>query len=151
MMSLKNKIIHIKILESGTTKKSEIKEYQKFIRLLTSLEQRDWSTSEIQHIENKLDSLDLKATTSNQEKYVRKAFKLFQEYLKETFSLTVKGYYGSKGLVLGVAFGVIFGVVVLPNFERSLGISIGLALGMAIEMIIGHSLDAQAMASGKSI
>lgn len=151
MMSLKNTIIHFKNLESGTTKKSEIKAYQKFIRLLSSLEQSDWSTTEIQLIENKLDSLDLKATAGNHEKYVRKAFKQFQAYLKETFSLTVKGYYTNKGIALGAAFGVTFGVIVLPNFERSLGISMGLALGMAIGIIIGRSLDARAMASGKSI
>jgi len=150
-MTLQDALNYFKNLESETTKRSEIKVYQKFIQILTSLENRDLSDSEIQSIEQELDALDLNSTTTNNKKYFNKAFKQFQKYLKDTFSLTTKGYYTNIGIGLGVSFGVVFGIVVLSSFERSLGISFGITLGMLIGLIIGRNLDSQAMASGKIV
>ncbi|WP_111623087.1 hypothetical protein [Arenibacter echinorum] len=146
-MTLKNALDHFKNLESKTTKKSEIKIYRKFIQILTSLENSDLLDSEIQSIEQQLDVLQLNATTTKN----KKALKQFLKYLKETFSLTPKGYYTNLGIGLGSSFGIIFGIVVLSNFERSLGISFGIALGMLIGLVVGRNLDSRAKDAGKMI
>ena len=146
-MTLKNALDHFKNLESKTTKKSEIKIYRKFIQILTSLENSDLLDSEIQSIEQQLDVLQLNANTTKN----KKALKQFLKYLKDTFSLTPKGYYTNLGIGLGSSFGIIFGIVVLSNFERSLGISFGIALGMLIGLVIGRNLDSQAKDAGKMI
>ena len=147
IMTLKNALDHFKNLESKSTKKSEIKIYRKFIQILTSLENSDLLDSEIQSIEQQLDVLQLNATTTKN----KKALKQFLKYLKDTFSLTPKGYYTNLGIGLGSSFGIIFGIVVLSNFERSLGISFGIALGMLIGLVIGRNLDSQAKDAGKMI
>ncbi|SHF22878.1 hypothetical protein SAMN03080594_1039 [Arenibacter palladensis] len=147
IMTLQNALDHFKNLESKTTKKSEIKIYRKFIQILTSLENSDLLDAEIQSIEQQLDVLHLNANTTNN----KKALKQFQKYLKDTFSLTPKGYYTNLGIGLGSSFGIVFGIVVLSNFERTLGISFGIALGMLIGLVIGRNLDSQAKDAGKMI
>jgi hypothetical protein len=147
-MTLKNAVTHFESLVAETTKKSEIKVYQDFIQILSSLEKRDLSETEIQAIETVLDSLDINTTTAHHKKHYIKALQQFKKYLKDTFSLTTKGYYSNLGVGLGMSFGVLFGVVVLGSLERSMGISLGISLGMLIGLLIGRHLDAQAEASG---
>ena len=147
IMTLKNALDHFKNLESKATIKSEIKIYRKFIQILTSLENSDLLDYEFQSIEQQLDVLQLNATTTKN----NKALKLFLKYLKDTFSLTPKGYYTNLGIGLGSSFGIIFGIVVLSNFERSQGISFGIALGMLIGLVIGRNLDSRAKDAGKMI
>tara|TARA_R110002033_G_scaffold119307_1_gene162711 strand:- start:126 stop:614 length:489 start_codon:yes stop_codon:yes gene_type:complete len=151
IMTLQNALEHFKGLESKTNVKAEIKTYQKFIQILLSLENSDLTDSEIRSIEQQLDVLDLNESTAKNKKYYSKRFKQFQKYLKDTFSLTPKGYYTNLGIGLGSSFGIIFGIVVLSNFERSMGISFGIALGMLIGLVIGRHLDSQAKAAGKMI
>jgi|TARA_R110000744_G_scaffold219390_5_gene338113 hypothetical protein len=151
IMTLQNAVNHFKNLEAKTTKKSEIKIYQKFIQLLYSLGNSALSESEIQSIEKQLDGLDLNSTSTKNKNYFLRTYKLFQKYLKDTFSLTTKGYYTNLGIGLGSSFGIIFGIVVLSNLERSLGISLGIALGMLIGLVIGRNLDSQAKAAGKML
>ena len=150
-MTLQDALEHFKNLESETTKNSEIKIYQKFIEILTSLENSDFSDAEIKTIEQELDAFQLNSITTNRERYFKKAFNQFQKYLKDTFSLITKGYYTNLGIGLGASFGLVFGIVVLSSFERSLGMSFGISLGMLIGLIIGRNLDSQAKAEGRMI
>jgi len=151
IMTLKNALNYFESLVSESSKKSEIKVYEEFIHIITGLEKRDLSDSEIQSIEVTLDELKLNSISTNNKKYFTKALQQFKKYLKDTFSLTTKGYYTNMGIGLGSLFGVVFGIVVLSSFDRSLGISLGLTFGMVIGLIIGRYLDAQAMASGKMV
>jgi hypothetical protein len=150
-MTLQDALHHFKNLESETTDTSEIQVYQKFIQLLTRLENRGFSDIEVEAIEQKLDTLDLKSTSLKSKKHFRSALRQFQNYLKDTYSLTSKRYYTNMWLGLGASFGVAFGAVFLSGLERSLGISFGISLGMVIGLIIGRNLDAQARAAGKVI
>ncbi len=136
-------------LKIGTTIKSEIKVYKKFIYVLTELKRRGFSKDEIQSIEAKLDSLNLESNPENGKKYLKKALIKFEKYLKDTFSLTSKRYYTNMGIGLGSSFGILFGIVVLSSFEQSLGISLGLIIGMIIGLIIGRSMDAKALSEGR--
>ena len=138
-------------LKTETTKKSEIKVYEKFLHILSELKIRAFSNDEIQAIETKLDRLNLKSNPENRKKYFKKALSTFEKYLKDTFSLTTKRYYTELGIALGASFGILFGVVFLSSWERSMGISLGLIIGSGIGGAIGRSMDSQSKAAGKML
>lgn len=150
-MTLKNAIDLFNQLIAETSKKSEIKVYQDFIHILTSLEQMNLTESNVQLIETKLDTLDIDSRSTNEKRHFKEALQQFKKYLKDTFYLTTKGHYTNLGIALGMSFGVLFGFVVLSGFERSMGISLGLSLGMFIGLLIGRHMDARAQASGKTV
>ena len=58
-------------LVSNSTKKGEIKIYQKFVLVLKGLDNRNLSTDQKDLIEQKLTTLDLKQQTPNRKKYIR--------------------------------------------------------------------------------
>ena len=138
-------------LKTETTKKYEIKVYEKFLHILTELKNRAFSKDEIDSIETELDSLNLKSNPENRKKHFKKALSKFVKYLKETFSLTTAGYYTKLYGGLGLSFGLLFGVAILSNLERSLGISLGLIGGMVVGSIIGRNKDAQVKSNGNMI
>jgi hypothetical protein len=150
-MTLQAAYNFIESLKTETTKKSEIKVYEKFLHILSKLKIREFSNDEIQAIETELDRLNLKSNPENRKKYFQKALSTFEKYLKETFSLTTKRYYTELGIVLGASFGILFGVVFLSSWERSMGISMGLIIGSGIGGAIGGSMDTKAMSADRVI
>ena len=150
-MTLKNAINFFESLATETSKESEIKVYQEFIQIISSLEMKDLSKNEIQSIETELDNLNLKSNFVNRKKYFNKAISDFKKYLRDTFSLTPKGYYTTFYGGLGLTFGLLFGVAILSSLERSLGISLGLIGGMVVGSIMGRSKDAQVKTAGKML
>jgi hypothetical protein len=150
-MTLKNAFNFFESLVTETSKKSELKIYQEFTQIITGIENKNLSVSEIQSIETELDSLNLKSNPENRKKHFRKALSKFETYLKDTFSLTSKGYYTKLYGALGLSFGLLFGVAILSNLERSLGISLGLIGGMVVGSLLGREKDAQAKAAGKML
>lgn len=147
-MTLKNALNYFENLKAGTIKKSEIKVYDKFIYILSELRKRELSKEEIQSIESELESYHLESNPGNRKKYFKKALSKFEKYLKDTFSLTSKGYYTSMGIALGSSFGILFGVIFLSGFERSLGISLGISIGLLVGIFVGRYMDTQAKAAG---
>lgn len=143
-MKLKNARIYLESLTAETNKKSKIKVYKKFILIISSLEKRNLSESEIESIEKELDALSLDSSNVK----FSKALRQFEKYLKQTFSLTSKEYYQKLYGGLGLLIGLLFGVIFLSNLERSLGISYGLLGGMVVGSLIGRQLDAQAKTAG---
>ena len=95
--------------------------------------------------------MKLRSNSRNRKKYYKKALNAFKNYLKETYSLTTKGYYTQLYGGLGLSFGLLFGVAILSNLERSLGLSLGLIGGMLVGSIMGRNKDAQAKISGKTL
>lgn len=150
-MTLKDVINFFENLEAETSSKSEIKIYQEFIQIITSLENKNLSDTKIQSIETELNHLNLKSNPENRKKYFNKSLSAFKKYLKDSFSLTQKGHYTTLYGGLGLVFGLLFGVAILSNLERSLGISLGLIGGMVVGSIMGRSKDAQAKAAGNML
>ena len=147
LMTLKEAYNFFESLKTETTKKSEIRVYEKFVYILSELKIREFTKSENQSLETELDSLNLK---SNQDiKFFKKALSKFEKFLKDTFSLTSNAYYTKLYGGLGLSFGLLFGVVFLSGWERSLGISLGLIFGMVIGSIIGRSMDVKAKSEGR--
>ena len=149
-MTLKNALNFFERLKRETTKKSEIKIYQKFVYTLTELKNREFSNDEIQSLETALDRLQLESNPENRKKFFKKALNKFESYLKDTFTLTIKGYYAQLYGGLGLSFGLMFGVAILSNFG-SLGMSIGLIGGMVVGSIIGRKKDAEVKAAGNML
>jgi len=150
-MTLQEVYTFFESLKIETTKKSEIRVYEKFLHILSELKNRDFSKDEIQSIEAELDRLKLASNHENRKKYFGKALSKFEKFLKDTFSLITKGYYTIIGIVLGSSFGILFGIVILTGLERSLGIALGLSIGMLIGLIIGRNMDSQAETAGKML
>lgn len=150
-MTLKKALDYFKSIVSKTSNKSEIRIYKEFIRILTSLEERDLSVSEIKAIETELKRLNLDDAVDHNKRYYKKALTQFEKFLKDTFSLTSKGYYTKIGIALGMTFGLLFGVVILSHLERSMGIALGVSLGMFVGLLIGRYLDAKALSSGNMV
>ena len=148
-MTLQEAYNFFESLKIETTKKSEIRIYEKFLHILSELKNRDFTTDEIQSIETELDSLNLKSNPENRKKYFGKALHKLNEYLKSTFSLIPGGYYVTYGIAFGVAFGPVLGVLFGQFFEKSLGISIGISIGIIVGLLAGQYLDSQAKAAGR--
>ena len=147
-MTLQEAYKFIESLKTESTKKSEIKVYEKFLHVLSGLKTRTFSEDEHQSIETELDRLNLKSNPTNRKKYFKKALSIFEKYVKDTFSLITAGYYTKLYGGLGLSFGLLFGVVFLSSWERSLGISMGLIGGMVVGSIIGRNKDSQVEAAG---
>ena len=137
--------------KTETSKRSEIKVYNKFLDILTSLENKEFSKEEMQSIETELDRLKLNARPENRKRYFKKALGEFQKYLKKNFSLTPERYFTGMGIGLGASFGVVLGILIGERFERSLGISLGVSFGLLIGLLVGRYLDSQAKAEGKML
>ena len=150
-MTLQEAYNFFESLKIETTKKSEIKIYEKFLHILSELKIREFSEDEIQSIETELDNLNLKSNPENKKKYFKKALTKFEKYLKDTFSLTSKGYYAELGIALGMTWGVVAGILIGERFEKSLGISLGISIGMLIGIFVGRYMDSQAKAAGKML
>lgn len=148
-MTLQEAYNFFEILKNQTTTRSEVRVYEKFLHILTELKIRAFSKDQIQSIETELGSLNLESGHEKKIKFFKKALSKFENFLKDTFSLTSKGYYTQLGIGLGSSFGILFGVVVLSNIERSLGIAIGLSIGMIIGLTIGRSMDTKATKKGR--
>ena len=147
-MTLQETYNFFESLKTETTKKSEIKVYEKFIYILTELKNREFSIDEIQSLELALDHLNLKSNPEKSIKFFKKALSTFEKYLKDTFSLTTKDYYTNLSVSLGMLFGVVSGILIGERFEKSLGISFGICIGMFIGAFIGRRMDSKAKVAG---
>jgi hypothetical protein len=150
-MTLQEAYNFFESLKTETTKKSEIKVYEKFLHILSKLKLRALSENEIHSLETELKSLNLKSNPKNRKKYFKKALNTFEEYLKDTFTLTIKGYYTERAISYGILFGVVAGVVLGERFEKSLGISFGICMGLFIGAFIGRRMDSQAKEAGNML
>lgn len=142
-------------LLSQTDKKTEKKIYTCFIRTLSSLENRDLTENQLQLIQEKLSSLNLKTTTGNRKKYYGQKLSEFKAFLKNKFSFTSEKYYTELGMIygmsLGTGIGLSIGVAISPNLGTSIGLSIGTCVGMALGIVYGVRKDADAKRQGRVI
>jgi hypothetical protein len=136
-------------LKNDTTEKSEIKVYEELLHILSRLKIREFSKNEINSIETELDRFNLESNPENRKKHFKKALSKFQKYLKDTFSLTSKGYYTKLGVQLGSSFGIVAGIIIGERFEKSLGIALGIGIGMLIGVFVGQSMDAKAKSENR--
>lgn len=140
-MTIKESKEFLKNQLDESTKRREIKIYNKFIGILLSLENREFSTHQTEMIEKELTLLNLKQPTKNRKKYIRKKLSEFVQYLESEYSLILEGHYANLGMVLGLVFGVAVG---LSIFRDSGGSSTGMCFGMLMGILIGRYMDKKA-------
>ncbi len=143
-MSISKTVNYLRNLITGTQKKADIRLYEKYIALLSDLENKDLSEEQLSSIEETLNELKLDADTENRKKYLQKQFEKFSGYLKKEFSFITEGYYTTMGVAFGLLFGTAFGTIFGSLFERSLGISLGASFGLIIGVVVGKYLDTEA-------
>ncbi|NQX96498.1 MAG: hypothetical protein HRT73_01285 [Flavobacteriales bacterium] len=140
-MTIKETRGFLKNLINESTKSREIKIYNKFIGVLTGIENRDFSTYQIELIEKELTILNLKQPTKNRKKYIRKKLSEFVEYLESEYSIILEGHYTDLGLKMGLIFGMALGAAI---FRDGGGSSTGMCFGIFIGYIIGKYMDKEA-------
>jgi F0F1-type ATP synthase assembly protein I len=155
MMDIDKASEFLKTLLAQTDKKRERKVYNCFIRTLASLKKRDLTEDQLKLIDEKLASLNLKATTKNKKKYYKQRLSEFRTFLKDEFSFTTEKYYTELGMIYGMIFGtsmgLTIGMAINPAFGTSIGMSIGTGVGMVIGMMYGARKDTEAKRLGRVI
>lgn len=155
MMNVKKASELVNTLLSQTDKKSEKKVYTCFIRILSSLDNRDLTEDQSQLIQEKLSSLNLSTATKNRKKFYRQKLSEFKSFLKKEFSFTTEKHYTELGMIygmsLGTGIGLSIGTAMNPSFGTSIGLSIGTAIGMVLGMMYGARKDAEAKRLGRVI
>lgn len=149
-MTSKNAIKLFHRFAAKATKRSDIRIYQEFIRILSNLENRELTQAETESIESKLDAMELTGPVKKIVHY-RTALRRFERYLLESFSFVTKGYYKKRGIAFGAVLGVVVGTVWLSDFERSIGISLAVSVGTLLGIIVADYLESRAKSSGKLI
>ena len=140
-MTIQNAIELLNDSIKKSTKKSEIKIYNKFIGILSNLKKREFSPIQIKLIESELeDYFNIKDVT-NKRKHFKQILNQFINYLSNEFSLVLEGHYTSLGVGLGICFGLAFGSIFFN--EPSKG-SIGMCIGMCVGILVGKYLDGEA-------
>ena len=137
-------------LLSQADKKSEKKLYTCFIRTLTSLKNKDLTQSQLELIQEKLSSLNLKTTTENRKKFYKQKHSEFKEFLKNEFSFTSEKHYTELWMIYGMIIRTVFGFI-FGGIGISFGISIDPGAGLIFGMLYGSTKDAEAKKQGKVI
>lgn len=144
-----------KNLLSQTNKKSERRIYNCFIQVLSSLEKKELTNEQIDRINNKLTSLNLKEIRANRRKLYSQRLNEFKTFLKSEFSFTTKKYYAgiymAYGMVFGSGVGLSLGTAINPTWGLSLGMSMGTSMGMLFGMLYGAKKDAEAKRQGRVV
>ncbi len=141
-MNIKEAREFFKNLVNESSQRREIKIYNKFIGVLTGIENREFSIHQIEMIEKELTILNLKQPTKNRKKYFRKKLSEFVQYLESEYSIILEGHYADLGLKIGLVFGVALGIAI---FRDSGGSSTGMCFGMFIGYFIGKYMDKEAV------
>ena len=129
------------------------------------MKKKDLTKNQSQLIQEKLSSLNLKATTENRKKYYKQKLSEFKAFLKNEFSFTSAKYYTeiwmvygmifgtglglALGAALGTAFGVGAGTAIGPAMGTAIGLSAGTGAGMVFGMLFGARKDAEAQSQGR--
>lgn len=135
-------------LKSRTDKKSEIKIYNKFQKLLVSIKNKGIEENELSAIEKELNTLELSSEPQNPRRFFRKKFNALVSFLQKEFSYVQEGYYKGLYMALGMTFGVAIGASIGASSGQSNGVALGLVLGMTIGIVLGQAKDKQSEKKG---
>ena len=135
---LKATIIFLKKQLSKTNEKSEIKTFQKFIKLLQKLKEKDLSTEQMEGIESYLRYLELEKIPSFSNEVYKKKLTKFKKYLKNNLGFVPENIYTTWIASFAIAFATAFSVQSGIDTSIKIGvISIALLLiGIGIFMDI---------------
>ncbi len=131
-------------LKSTTQVKSEMRTYQSFINILIDLNERTFSDTELQKLEEQLEKIEFDIVKRKKSVHFLKQLNTFKAFLKTEFSLVGKNYYTGLGMSLGMALGMSLGISFMSLIGISLSMTGGMIVGMIAGMMIGQSKDKEA-------
>lgn len=146
MKTIKSNKAYLNKLLLESTSKRDVKLYEKFIGVLTALEQKECSEDQRDLIEKKLEILDLDQETKHRKKIIKKGYSEFVGYLQTEFSWILKDYYANYGLSIGMVFGLALGTSIFRDSGSS---ATGMCFGMLIGYFIGQNMDKKAAKENK--
>jgi len=133
---------YIKSLITEAIKPSHEKIYNKFLNVLFFLNEREFSTEDIETIETHLDSLELKAEAKKRHIHILKKYSSLTSFLKEKFNLITEGHYTSQSTSIGMSMGMSLGMCFGISIFKENGIVFGMLFGMIIGLLFGSSTGA---------
>ncbi len=132
-------------LKTKTEKKSEIKMYTKFQKLLISIKEKGLEENQLIAIEEKLESFELNSDQTRSRRYYRKKYNALVYFIQKEFSYVTEGYYTGLFMALGMSFGLAIGTAFgMPN-----GLVFGMIVGMMLGLFLGRYKDEEAKKQNK--
>jgi transcriptional regulator with XRE-family HTH domain len=136
---LKGTIIFLKKQLSKTSKKSEIKTFKNFIKVLNNLKEKELSSEQLEGIESYIKYLELEKIPSFSNEMFKQKLAKFKKYLKKKLKFIPKYYYTSIGVNLAVPFAIAFCIQgKIPLTTKGIVIAVGITL-----IIVGLFMDAR--------
>jgi len=131
-------------LKSYTEVKSEIRTYQSFVNILSELDARSFTETELNKIQDQLAKIEFDSAKKKKSIHFLKQFNTFKSFLKTEFSLVGKNYYTGLGMSLGMALGMSLGISFMSLIGITLSMTGGMIAGMVLGMFIGQTKDKEA-------
>lgn len=144
---LKATIIFLKKKLSKTTKKSEIKTFEKFISLLGKLKEKDLSPEQKQGIESYIHYLELEKIPSFSNDIYKQKLNKFKKYLKNKLGFIPSNFYTTWITSFVVSFTIGFSI----QEKIDMNIKIGVILTALVLVGVGIYIDLIIRKKGRSL
>ncbi|MBC8754833.1 helix-turn-helix domain-containing protein [Kordia sp. YSTF-M3] len=136
---LKGTIVFLKKQLSKTNKKSEIKTFENFIKVLNNLKEKELSSEQLEGIESYIKYLELEKIPSFSNEMFKQKLTKFKKYLKNKLKFVPNNFYTIIGLNLAVPFAIAFCIQdKIPFATKGIVISAGIVV-----IVIGLFMDAR--------
>lgn len=133
---LNGTIVFLKKQLSKTNEKSEIKTFEKFIKIVSNLKEKELSPKQIEGIESYIKYLELEKIPSFSNEMFKQKLTKFRKHLKNKLRFVPNNYYTTRAISFAIPFSIAF--TIQPKIAltiRIVVISLALLLiGIAIYM-----------------
>jgi len=144
---LKGTIIFLKRQRSKTSKKSEIKTFEKFIAVLDYLKEKDLNQNQLDGIADYLKYLDLEKIPSFSNNLFKEKLKKFKSFLSTKLRFVPTNYYLSLALIFAVPFAFTF--TIQPKIDLSIRIAVISAALLLVAIAV--YMDVRIKKQGRSL
>jgi len=144
---LNSTLIFFKRKLSKTSEKSEIRNLNKFISLLTNLKNKDLTQEQVSAIENYIQYLELEKIPSFSNDLFKQKLSKFKKHLKTNLGFVPNNQYKNIAIYFSIPFVIGF----VSNYKIDLSIKIGIALAAITLITIGVILDFRIKKMGRTL
>ena len=136
-------IIYLKKQLSKTNKKSEIKTFESFIKLLQRLKEKGLSTEQMEEVESYIQYLELEKIPLSSNEIFKQKLNEFKKYLKGKLRLVPKNYYTTWASCFALSFAIGFNVQQNIDFSIKIGVVSAALILIGIGVIIDVRIKRQ--------
>jgi transcriptional regulator with XRE-family HTH domain len=138
-INLNATIFFLKKQRSKTNEKSEIKTFEKFIKILNNLKEKDLSSEQMEGIESYITYLELEKIPSFSNEMFHRKLAQFKKHLKTKLKLVPENYYTTMSVSFAISFAIAFAIQ--SNIEPN--IKIGVTIASLTLMLLGILMDSR--------